>query len=324
MPFLFRLFATVIALCILWSVLVYSQIGNFTQSSKWVYEAYGLKESYANTIRENKVVIVSGSNALFGFDSAELETFWNMPVVNDAVHGGLGLTYILHKSKKVLGKGDVAILPLEYSLYQEDGRPSEVYSDYILSRDGEYFRGLSLINRVRVISGISFRRLLQGIKLHFNTTLMPTKGVYGIQNINSYGDQINTGAGKMTESQIIELEQILPKIISTSEVSDMFIQTMDEYIDWAKQHDVCLIAAPPSFMLFDVYKENRYTDFLSNIKAYYTSRKLKFIGDPLMYMFDLKYFFNSRYHLNSAGAQKRTNQVINDIGKDIRLHCNGI
>jgi len=319
--YLYSLLISFISLCVLWFVLVYSQIGNSTQSSKWLYEAYELKETSAEKITGNKIVIVSGSNSLFGFNSKKLENHWNIPVTNNAVHAGLGLQYILNKSQKVLNRGDIVILPIEYDFYQSDGKPSGTYSDYILSRDVMYFQNLSLIDKFMVISRLSVNRLHKGLIFHFNNKLPPTKGVYGVQNINSYGDQINIEVEKMTKREFTVLNTLSPGLISTPEISSDFIQTMDKYIDWAKNNDVCIIAMPPNYMFFNEYKEKKYMEFLSNIKSFYDFKGVPFLGNPSEYMFDKKFYFNTIYHLNDDGVQKRSLQVINDIGKDPRSHC---
>lgn len=324
MPYLSRLLISFIVFCFLYIFLVYTQIGNLTQSSKWISEAYELKESSAQIINSNKTVIVSGSNSLFGFDSIQLEQSWDMPVINTSVHAGLGLPYILNRSKRILNRGDIVILPIEYSFYQADDKPSEVYSDYILSRDGAYFRNLSLVDRLVVISSISTKRLYQGIKLYFNSTLKPTQGIYDVQNINSYGDQINIEPDKMTKKEFLAIDGLSADIIASSEISNNFIRSMDEYVNWAKDNGICIIAMPSNHMFFSEYKEKKYMGFLSKIKGYYASRDVKYLGNPLDYMYQKKFYFNTSYHLNSDGVQKRTLQVINDIGKDPSVHCNGI
>ena len=267
MLYLHRLFLSFLSFVFLWVALAYFQIGSFTQSSKWVSEAYELKESSARKINTKKVAIVSGSNSLFGFNSGKLESHWNMPVINDSVHAGLGMPYILYKSKRILNEGDIVILPLEYSFYQADGKPSEVYSDYILSRDGVYFKKLSLADQLIVISNLSIRRLYQGIKFYFNTTLKPTKGIYGVQNINEHGDQINIEPDKMTEREFLAIRTLSAEAISSSEISYNFIRSMDAYVNWAKDNGICIIAMPPNHMFFNKYTEEKYMGFLSNIKG---------------------------------------------------------
>ncbi|VAW85908.1 hypothetical protein MNBD_GAMMA16-1698, partial [hydrothermal vent metagenome] len=88
---------------------------------------------------------------------------------------------------------------------------------------------------------------------------------------------------------------------------------------------ICIIPMPPNYMFFGKYKEEKYMSFLSKIKGYYANRdEVRYLGNPFAYMYPKKYYFNTRYHLNSDGVYKRTLQVINDIGDDPNLHCKGI
>lgn len=318
MLFFSRIIISIVSCVVLWGGLVYFQVGNQTQSSRWLSEAYDLKESYASTINKKKIVIVSGSNSLFGIDSSKIEKVYGFPVVNHSVHAGLGLPYILSRSQNILNKGDIAILPLEYSFYQSDDKPSEVYSDYLLSRDEQYFRRLPTLEKIKIISRISFLRLFQGLNLHFNSALTPTKGVYGVQNINKYGDQINI---ERVNADLSRLERIKPEELTSSALSETFIYTMGNYIKWAEKIGVCLIFTPPNYMFFDAYNKDLNKEFLSNIKGFYESNKKVFLGEPFSHMFEKEFYFNTRYHLNSLGVDKRTALLTDDIGIDIRTHC---
>ena len=299
----------------MWTLLVYAQIGNETQQSRWVQEAYDLKESAAEEIDSQKVVIVAGSNALFGFDSEQLENHWNIPVINGGIHAGLGMPYILERSKRMLKSGDIVLLPLEYRFYQADGKPSETLTDFILSRDRNYFYDLPILPKFQVISRISIKRLINGIRLFFNKTLKPTKGLYGIQNINHWGDQIKLDPDKMTERELAVRDQISPEEISGPELSPDFIRTMDAYIRWADEMEICLIILPPTSLYFEVYRQPPYSCFLSEIQRYYSEQNVKFAGAPYDYMYDVDFYYNTRYHLNSQGIAIRTDQVIRDLGE---------
>jgi len=303
---------------IIWIGIVYIQIGNPTQSSKWIYEVYSLKENYAHNIDGRKIVIVGGSSALFGINSKMIEERFNIPVVNDGVNGGLGMRYILYKSKKVLKKGDVAILPLDSQVYQmNDPTGMVAYVDYIISRDPEYFATLNIIDEFKLIMAISFKRAFQGIISPFHQ-LKKTSGIYGIQNVNARGDQINTESSKMTSKQRKERDTFQARKINSSDLSDKFIHYMDDYISWARLHGIKLIFMPPVQMKFNYYKTEKYVKFLGNIKKYYQDANVIYLGKPEDYMYEKKYFYNTAYHLNDVGVTKMTNQIIMDITQQLQ------
>jgi len=301
----------------IWIGIVYIQIGNPSEMSEWAYEVVSLKENYAHSIDGRKIVIVAGSNALLGINSKMIEDRFNIPVVNDAVNGGFGMPYILYQSKKVLKKGDIAILPLEYQMYQLGDEPGIPYIDYIISRDPEYFSTLNTIEKLKVIMGISFKRTFQGIISPFHQ-LKKTFGIYGIQNVNARGDQINIESSKMTSKQRKELDTFRASKIDSSDLSDGFIHYMDDYISWARSHGIKLIFMPPCHMAFNYYKTEKYVKFLGNIKKYYQDANVLYLGKPEDYMYEKKYHYNSVYHLNDIGVTKRTNQIIMDITQ--KLH----
>jgi len=301
---------------IIWIGIVYIQIGNPSQRSKWLYEVYALKEDHAQSIHGRKIVIVSGSNALFGINSKMIEDQFNMPVVNDAVNAGLGMPYILYRSKKILKKGDVAILPLEYQMYQKEDEHSMTYIDYVIARDPEYFSTLNIIDQLKLIMSIGFMRTFQGLIAPFHQ-LKKTSGIYGIQNVNVRGDQINTESSKMTTRQRKQRDAFQPEKIKSSDLSDEFIHYMNDYISWARLHCIRLIFMPPGYMAFDYYKSEKYVKFLDNIKKYYQDANAIYLGKPEDYMYEKKYHYNSVYHLNDVGVTKRTNQIIMDITRQL-------
>jgi hypothetical protein len=228
----------------------------------------------------------------------------------------LGMDYILYQSKKILKPHDIAILPLEYSFYQVDGLPSEVYIDYIFSRDVEYFKSLPFLSQISIVFSTSFERLFNGYK-YFITSLKKTSGVYGIQNINKYGDQINIDFNQMTENDFIFLNSLNYKRLKSSNISKEFEKLMNEYIQWANDNQIKVVFMPPNYMHFTYYDSNEYLEFLNNIYRFYQDKNLIFIGDSKKYMYEKNLYYNSVYHLNDKGVEIRTNQIINDLKNNI-------
>lgn len=318
MLFISRLIFTLLLLCFLWLLLVIGQIENPTRPMRWVKEAYELKETKALEINANKIIIVSGSNGLYGIDSERLRNYYGRPVINTAVHAGLGPGYILNRSKTVAKKGDIIFLPFEYAHYQRDSVPSEMLTSYLLSYDVEYIRLLSWYEQWRIFAGLKFTRLYAG---YMEQDFRNKEDINNFQNINAYGDRINIEPTKMTRRQQLAIKNLKPEEIYKTELSSYFIGVMGEYLTWAKTQGVCIIVMPPSFMFFDEYRKKPYPEFFSNIRTYFISRDVSFVGDPYSYMYEKKYFFDTRYHLNSDGVQKRNQKLIDDLGQNIDAHC---
>ena len=172
-----------------------------------------------------------------------------------------------------------------------------------------------------IIARVSPRRLYSGLKFYFNQTVKVAPGIYNIKNINTHGDQINLEPEKKTQKEFADLKALSPDHIKSSELSVQFIKTMNNYIVWAQNNNICIIAMPPNHLYFDEYREKAYLKFLINIRSYYNSQNIAYLGNPYDYMYPEKYYFNTSYHLNSLGIQKRTSQIIEDVGLNPETHC---
>lgn len=64
-----------------------------------------------------RILIVGGSSAAFGVNSAALERVSGQPVVNLGLNAGLGLRFILNQASSAIRPGDLVVLSPEYALF---------------------------------------------------------------------------------------------------------------------------------------------------------------------------------------------------------------
>jgi hypothetical protein len=319
--YLLVLLVCAVVLNAVWMALFYVQLGNPTQDSLWIIEVYQYKEELAQRATSPKVILVGGSNMLFGVDSGRLGEEWDTPVVNLAVHAGLGLPYTLERSKRVLRAGDAALLSLEWEMYQHTRRYTEVGIDFITSSDGGYFSSLPWWEKLEIIYTMHPRRLVTGLRRLPSAPQRVTGSVYGVQNIDEHGDQIRVQPSSMTKHEYDALQSIEPKVLESADLSEIFMRTMDDYLQWARSQDVCVVLLPPNRMSFEEYSGPEFAEFFERIRQYAQSRGLAYPGDPHDYIYDKAYYFNTEYHLNSIGVDLRTEQMIQDLGSDPQEWC---
>jgi len=328
--YLTAFFMTMVCGCLIWMLLFYMVLGSPVSRSQWIHEAYRMKDGAAFAVTGPKVVFVSGSNVLFGIDSEKLSAFWSMPVVNHAVHAGLGLLYILERSKRVLKPGDIAILPLEYEFFQEVDDYSETLLIHMASKDPDYFYALPLVEKVRVMGKMPLKRLRKGLKSAFQkkpqegtrgASVVGYTDTYSVVNINAYGDQINLEPKKMSTRDRNKIARLKAVKLDYSDISDYSQDALNDYINWARTNDICLIFMPPNHVYFDAYRGPAYREFLRNIRNYFYKHNVPYIGDPYEHMYEKSYYFGERYHLNSLGIEKRTRQILKDTGSDLAGLC---
>src|SRR6185295_2579109 len=135
--------ASLIALSGLYYALFILQFDNGTSAEYWIYKEMILKKQFAEQIKTPKIIIISGSNALFGVDSHLLAAKSHKPVVNLAIHAGLPLDDILNFATEVADRSDVIILPLEWEYYSGNFlHPSEWTIQQVVAWNKAYFYAL--------------------------------------------------------------------------------------------------------------------------------------------------------------------------------------
>lgn len=295
---------------------VFFQIGAPTESSRWIDEIYQIKSSIANSIKTPKLVVVSGSNSHFGISCKMIFTETGVPCVNGATHAGLGIDYILKRSRLLLQPGDLVLLPLEYELYQDYGIPNYVNIDYILSRDPKYLLSVDLVSKLRFLLGISFGRLQQGIVGKLKPPQPLTIG-YQSKTLNQYGDETINRQADMTDQEYQTLNNSKPIKIELEITSNHAAKEIENFIEWCHKNDIKVKATWPNTLWFDVYKEPVKQKFFRKIEKIYANAKVSMLGKPEKFMYDKSMFFDTSYHLNDRGVRYRTKQLIELLRPDL-------
>ncbi|HYQ70860.1 MAG TPA: hypothetical protein VET88_02910, partial [Gammaproteobacteria bacterium] len=235
-------------------------------------------------------------------------------------------------SKQVLQPGDIALLVLEYELFQEQNDYSETLLLHMASGDPGYFHALPLFEKVRVMAKLPWKRLRKGLKSAFqkNRKEGDAKGetgedsdIYRIDNIDANGDQLGLEPENMSERDRRKIARLTAMRLDESTISDYSRELLDDYLEWAGNHQVCLVAMPASHVYFEAYHDPEYTRFLNDVRRYFAGHSVPYIGDPYDYMYEKSYYFGERYHLNTSGIAKRTGRLLADTGGDLGALCAG-
>ena len=174
--FLYAGLCSIIVVIIAWYLLVAGQVDSRLPGSAWVDQTYQKKNSYAAAIQQEKVLVIAGSNALFGINSTMLREHLKKPVINLGVNAGLQLPLILQLATPYIKPGDTLIMPLEYPMYHYDGDLTHVEVDYILSHQ-TLFDSLTPLQKIKILLHSPINRIIKGyIGLPEGYTV---KGLYG-------------------------------------------------------------------------------------------------------------------------------------------------
>lgn len=304
-----------------WLIGVKAQLNVPTESSRWVFDAYRLKIAAANALAGPRVLIVAGSNAMFGIDSGQLESYWHRPVVNLGVNAGLGLPYILSVSQQVARPGDVILMPMEYALFLDNGEANAQVIDYVIARDRAYWHSLSYFDRWRFISGMAPERWIHGLR---NLPDNPvSSGTYGAHHLDARGDQTHSAAADRRPADIAA--------VAATKAWDYGARAAKEtggwaliadYSRWARAHDICVVAVPTVLLHYLKYDTDPLDQaFYAGLPDRVRAAGIPYVGAPRDFMYPPSWFFDTDYHLQDWARKLHTARLIELLNRDPRSYC---
>lgn len=267
------------------------------------------KHTILKTIHKNKIMLLGGSNVSFGMDSKKLEEKFNKPVVNMGVHAGMGLKYIINDIKPYIHKGDTIILMPEYEHFYTDnfyGEMELVSVVFDLEPDSKQLLDLKqwsyLLKYLPTYSAKKIKNYIPSLFSKKNAAV----DIYHRNSFNTYGDayihwdlpsQHYLPAGKNKGDEKVNSEVVL------------FLKDFNSYV---KQQGAQLFIFPP---VIDQTSFNHQKLIITKIAEELKNNDIAFVSEPENYMYNDTLFFNSYYHLNKNGVDKRTQQLINDLDR---------
>lgn len=311
--FLFLIF---INLIIIYPTLFYYQLGVPVEDTRYLAEWIALKNEYANEITERKILIISGSNTLFGISAQEIEKECNIPTVNMGSHAGLGLKYILDNARPYIRDGDIVLLPLEYVHYEEIQSFQGEYLSYVMARDVPYFQKMKLTEKIRFIFSVSPDRIVQGIKEKY----LPAKkriGEYDSIYLNKNGDMENNKNNKKLEDNALKA-QIKGTLFKNNILpSDDSQKCLLDFLKYCNDRKVMVFVTYPAYLYSDKNFKGNDLVALNNINKFWEKNNVTVLGTYNQFLYDSGDFYDTVYHLNNEGRKKRTKTIINYLKKYI-------
>jgi len=313
---------------VLINILTMLLIPNNMEAEYWVRELIIIKRSISQKINQPKIILLGGSSTLFGIDAKKIERETNIPTVNLGLHAGLGLSYILNLGREVSKPNDLIILPLELNYYSCD---QSALTSWQLNNysawDREYFDSLPLKDRLRgaisdpllylrvIVAYIhrsispsvnSERRLALGkdseILMRFNSgQLKPDKFAYSAYNLDDRGDILHTDGSFVggNVANVLEPKSICPE---TKLILSNFVDEMH------KKNTKVIFSYPP--YLIDGNSSKEWEKFDVQFKKEVQGIGAKLLSPRDMNFYPHNLFFNMNSHMNEAGREKNTLNLI--------------
>ena len=260
-----------------------------------------------------KLVVVGGSNVAFGLDSALLEELlaekgFDYTVCPFGLYAAVGASAMLDLSQNALNEGDVVVLALEPT--------SETMSSYFgatafwkcAENAPELLLAVSR-DKQAALFGNYIPYLQERYDIYTSGILPQVEGVYAKESFNERCDLIFLRAGN---AMALGYDTAAPVDLASVSISKDFAEQVNQYCRAAEKAgaQVCLSFSP-------VNRTALVGDVQESVNAFFGLCNSTFncpvISNPNSYILDSGWFYDSNFHLNSAGAVVRTCTLAEDI-----------
>jgi len=304
-------------------------LGYYAPAEHWLYDLLRAKQAIAERTKSPRILIISGSNALFGISSTEFSAIVGLPVVNLASHAGLPLSFHADVAIANARAGDVVVMPLEYAYYSATESPSEwqlrnleTWGRAFLFRHPRtallFFRATS---PYAVIERLYWRKSIpsdgdEAITSVLSSTMNKPFNKYSYKSINSHGDIVGAigslyqdnvayTEGNVTEYSLSEISALKKQLEGRG--AHIFltwpVSIQNPLFDLSRGHDRAIVAKIQNRLLDMGLKINCAIDAFNYPRAL---------------------FFDTKYHLNAAGSSRRSSDLAKCVTESGILKGNSV
>ncbi|MBR1907382.1 hypothetical protein IJ818_00405 [bacterium] len=253
----------------------------------------------------NKIVFLSGSSLMYGFNSKYAYEKTGLPVLNLGIHAAFG-SYIYNIAKHVLKDGDIVVLALECPYYEEE-KESNIqgpFAEYIISYDNDYYKKSDLKKKF----GLAMF-LFQQYIMHPN---IPKEKVLVDEDykkqVNDFGDFV--GNNETTE---LFKSHAKPQVITENIPEKYDEYPLYNFIKYCREHDITVYAIMPVMYHSKTFTPEEEIAY-KHIRDFYKKQGVYFIGDIKSgSLYDVNFFHDTSAHANTNGAKIRTDWIIDNV-----------
>jgi hypothetical protein len=200
----------------------------------FIREAFELKNGYAHSLAGTRVLIVAGSNGLFSHRCAAMDPILGR-CVNASITAELGLGYLLEFARRIAAPGDIIVMPLEHTLYDNtrDDIAKGLVHPYRVSYDRATLDQLRPPQIVRALFQFDLR-YLAGALPEMTLAAAGIERRFNRSNLTRQGDLVGQTAelGAAYRDAIRSQAFLLPRADAFT-ISEPVRRTLGGFLDWA-------------------------------------------------------------------------------------------
>ncbi len=310
------------------------QFGPYESTEYWLRDAYWIKRHIADHTKGQKILIVGGSNGLFGIDSAMITEKTGIPTVNMTLHAGLSPGFLLDPAKYPLNDGDMVIVPMEFDYYYFEKDFNNLTVEAVLTWDHDFFQRLPLSQKITFIRscsplrtatilfqkyyrrtpyhGITYEQVLTAARIAWakqkNGQADANRHLNIYQRISRLGDVVgNKGNPTRIKRGIYSgLDQEDRRITEYAE------KRITAFVRHCRERNARVFFTWPCTMRWEQfhYQNPVIRANTEKLDAFITGLGVPMLGKPDDFLFGERYFYDTGYHLNEKGREIRTRRLM--------------
>jgi len=312
---------TYLILFLIWSIVIGLSYGvlvdllfkaPLNRENQFLMEIARKRESIAMEIDRPKMVFSGGSATFIGVRTRDIQNAFGIPTLNLATHAKLGIDYILYRAKRVLRRGDIMILPLEYDHFAFNGDRSQTKYLYTITYDRQFFDQLPIKEKLSYLYTTPVTDLVVSVL----TSVISSQEIrvyshdFIERQINANGDA-TFNVGTRMQSGSIDTRQPSIRFQKGDLVETLGLKILKDFGRWCKLNGISFYITYANSLYFRDYESTEYQNYFRNLHNYFVENDLGIIGTPYDFFFeDRSLFYDTQYHLNQEGTTLRTRRLI--------------
>jgi hypothetical protein len=310
------LIGTGLALAMSFALLVGSfrmQYGWHTVDSAGRCNSIQEKVEFSHQLGSPRIVFIGGSSVHWGINAEKAGKALYREGLNFGTFAALGPELILWEARRVLNRGDIAVLAFEYSMYTQRSLTTDAIS-YALGCDPTFLASMGPIEYVKTVLASDPARPFHVLWWSLTEDKDNVDVLTSPLARSRHGDPVASSFRKMDERNVRERVKLYQPLTIQVDENNTLERALSSFTAWAQEHGVKVYVTWPNTIAFDAYKDD--PDF-AEIRALYARQGITMVGEPMDSMYSAELFYDTSYHLSGAGIERRTQDLLRVLKRQL-------